>query len=58
MAATRELFDGYKHSVGAWAVLIWRQEMTDRLELTKWGFELMDPWRRRARSARPRTPRS
>jgi len=44
MAATRELFDGYKHSVGAWAVLIWRQEMTDRLELTKWGFELMDQW--------------
>src|ERR1700739_4895593 len=44
VAATRELFDGYKHSVGAWAVLIWRQEMTDRLELTKWGFELMDQW--------------
>ncbi|GBG36489.1 phytoene desaturase family protein [Mycobacterium montefiorense] len=44
MAATRELFDGYKHSVGAWAVLIWRQEMTERLELTKWGFELMDQW--------------
>src|ERR1700733_14883995 len=38
MAATRELFDGYKHSVGAWAVLIWRQEMT------KWGFELMNQW--------------
>ncbi|MGO8848335.1 FAD-dependent oxidoreductase, partial [Mycobacterium sp.] len=44
MAATRELFDGYKHSVGAWAVLIWRKEMTERLELTKWGFELMDQW--------------
>ena len=44
MAATRELFDGYKHSVGAWAVLIWRQEMTERLELLKWGFELMDQW--------------
>jgi len=44
MAATRELFDGYKHSVGAWAVLIWRQEMTERLELTKWGFELMNQW--------------
>lgn len=42
MAATRELFDGYKHSVGAWAVLVWRAEMTERLELEKWGFELMD----------------
>src|SRR5271155_6098721 len=44
MAATRELFDGYKHSVGAWAVLIWRREMTERLELAKWGFELMNQW--------------
>jgi len=26
------------------AVLIWRQEMTERLELTKWGFELMNQW--------------
>src|SRR6202044_3247149 len=44
MAATRELFDGYKHSVGAWAVLIWRQEMTERLELPNSGFDLMDQW--------------
>lgn len=44
MAATRELFDGFKHSVGAWAVLVWPDEMTDKLELGKWGFELVDQW--------------
>lgn len=44
MAATRELFDGFKHSVGAWAVLLWPEEMTAKLELGDWGFELVDQW--------------
>ena len=26
MAATRTLFDGYQHSVGAWAVLVWSEQ--------------------------------
>jgi phytoene dehydrogenase-like protein len=44
MAATRELFAGFKHSVGAWAVLVWPEEMTAKLDLPEWGFELMDQW--------------
>jgi phytoene dehydrogenase-like protein len=42
-AATKELFKGYKHSVGAWALLIFREEMIKYLELDKEGFELMRP---------------
>ena len=48
MAATRELFDGFKHNVGAWALLIFRAEMIKRLELDKYGLELVRP-----RSSRP-----
>jgi phytoene dehydrogenase-like protein len=44
MAATRQLFDGFKHSVGAWAVLVWSELMTERLELDKWDFELVEQW--------------
>jgi phytoene dehydrogenase-like protein len=33
MAATKELFKGYKHSVGAWALLVFREEMMKLLEL-------------------------
>src|ERR1700694_4437338 len=54
MAATRELFDGYKHSVGAWAVLIWRQEMRRGAdEAARQG----DPGRQRARHRSPITRR-
>ena len=42
-AATRELFEGYKHSVGAWALLIFREEMIKYLEMDKEGFELIRP---------------
>jgi phytoene dehydrogenase-like protein len=42
-AATRELFDGFKHNVGAWALLIFRAEMVKRLELEKYGLELVRP---------------
>ncbi|MBW2372512.1 MAG: NAD(P)/FAD-dependent oxidoreductase, partial [Deltaproteobacteria bacterium] len=42
-AATKELFKGYKHSVGAWALLIFREEMIQYLELDEQGFELIRP---------------
>jgi len=42
-ASTRELFDGFKHNVGAWALLIFRAEMVKRLELEKYGLELVRP---------------
>ena len=43
MAATRELFPGFKHSVGAWALLVFREEMIKYLELDREGFELIRP---------------
>ena len=43
MAATKELFKGYKHSVGAWALLVFRAEMMKLLELDKYGLELLVP---------------
>ena len=42
-AATKELFKGFKHSVGAWALLIFREEMIKYLELDEQGFELIRP---------------
>ncbi len=42
-AATKELFKGFKHSVGAWALLVFREEMIKYLELDKEGFELIRP---------------
>ena len=45
MAATRELFSGFKHSIGAWTFIVYTDEMLERLELvSKWGFELHDQW--------------
>jgi phytoene dehydrogenase-like protein len=43
MAATKELFKGFKHSVGAWALLIFRQQMLELLELEPYGLELIRP---------------
>ena len=43
MAATRELFPGFKHSVGAWALLVFREEMIKYLELDREGFEVIRP---------------
>ena len=42
-AATKELFKGYKHSVGAWALLVFRREMLQLLDLEKYGLELITP---------------
>jgi phytoene dehydrogenase-like protein len=43
MAATKELFKGYKHSVGAWAMIVLHQEMIDLLDVEKFGFETIVP---------------
>lgn len=43
MAATRELFDGFKHNVGAWALLVFRDEMIQRLGLEDYGLEFIRP---------------
>jgi phytoene dehydrogenase-like protein len=43
MAATHELFPGFKHNVGAWALLVFRNEMLKTLELEKYGLELIRP---------------
>ncbi len=42
-ATTREIFEGYKHSVGAWALLIFRESLIKHLELDQEGFELIRP---------------
>ncbi len=34
----------FKHSVGAWAVLVWSELMTERLELDPVDFELVEQW--------------
>lgn len=43
MAATRELFDGFRHNVGAWALLVFRDEMIERLGLEDYGLEFVRP---------------
>ncbi len=43
MAITRELFKGYKHNVGAWVLLVFRDEMIKLLELEKYNLELIRP---------------
>ncbi len=42
-AATRELFKGFKHNVGAWALLVFRDEMIARLGLEGYGLEFIRP---------------
>ena len=43
MAATKELFKGFKHNVGAWALLVFRDKMLELLELDKYGLEFIRP---------------
>ena len=43
MAITRELFTGYKHNVGAWVLLVFRDEMIKLLELEKYKLEIFRP---------------
>ena len=43
-AATRELIKGFKHNVGAWALMMLRNEVAEALELKKYGgYEVIDP---------------
>jgi phytoene dehydrogenase-like protein len=43
MAATKELFKGFKHNVGAWALLVFRDEMIKKLGLEGYGLEFIRP---------------
>src|SRR3990172_6757457 len=43
MAATKELFPGFKHSVGAWALILLQEQMEEILELRKYGYEVYTP---------------
>jgi len=43
MAATKELFKGFKHNVGAWALLVFRDEMIKKLGLEQYGLEFIRP---------------
>jgi len=43
MAYTQELFKGYRHNVGAWLLLIFRDEMIKLLGLEKYDLEIMRP---------------
>jgi len=43
MAATKELFKGFKHNVGAWALLVFRDEMIRKLGLEEYGLEFIRP---------------
>jgi len=43
MAITRELFKGYRHNVGAWVLLVFRDEMLKVLNLKKYDLEIIRP---------------
>jgi len=43
MATTKELFPGFKHNVGAWALLVLPDDMQGILELQKYGVEIVTP---------------
>ena len=43
MAITRELFKGYRHNVGAWVLLVFRDEMLKVLNLEKYNLEIIRP---------------
>ncbi len=43
MAMTKELFKGYKHNVGAWVLLVFRDEMIKLLGLENYGLEILRP---------------
>lgn len=43
MAGTTEYFKGYKHKVGAWALMVSSRSIIETLELEKHGFSTIDP---------------
>jgi phytoene dehydrogenase-like protein len=42
-AATKELFDGFKHNVGAWALIVFRDEMMKLLGIDEYNLEFIRP---------------
>ena len=43
MAGTTEYFKGYKHNVGAWALMVSSRSIIESLGLAEHGFETIDP---------------
>ncbi len=43
MAASKELFKGFRHSVGAWALILFQEAMEEALELHEHGYEVVTP---------------
>lgn len=43
MAGTVEFFKGFKHNVGAWALMVHRKELMDALDMDRYGLEVIDP---------------
>lgn len=43
MAGTTEYFEGFRHNVGAWALMVSSSSITDALGLNTYGFEVIDP---------------
>ena len=43
MAASKQLFKGFRHSVGAWALILFQEAMEEALELHKYGYEVITP---------------
>jgi hypothetical protein len=43
MAATRELFEGFKHKVGAWALMVSSRNIVKALEMEEYGLDVIDP---------------
>ncbi len=43
MAASKELFPGYKHSVGAWALFVLHDQLIELMKLKEHGLELFTP---------------
>ncbi|MBW1900491.1 MAG: NAD(P)/FAD-dependent oxidoreductase [Deltaproteobacteria bacterium] len=43
MAGTTEYFKGFKHNVGAWALMVSTRSINKALELEEHGFEVIDP---------------
>ena len=43
MAGTQEFFPGFKHNVGAWALMFFSQHLMKALELERHGLEIIEP---------------
>ena len=43
MAGTTEYFKGFKHNVGAWALMFFSQHLMEALELERHGLEIIEP---------------